>query len=82
VLANKLPNLVDPVTKSTDEVIVCTTNVCAVNVFLTNKLSAEDAVNAVVAIDAVPDIVPPPAIVIDPLILILPDTDSEPVIVG
>jgi hypothetical protein len=30
VLASKVPNLVDPVTKSTDDVIVCTISVCAV----------------------------------------------------
>ena len=40
------PNLVDPVTTSWDEVIVCTTIVCAVNVPLTVKLSAEEAVAA------------------------------------
>ena len=30
MLLNKLPNLVDPVTKSTDDVIVWTISVCAV----------------------------------------------------
>ena len=43
---NKDPNLVEPVTKSTDEVIVCTTIVCAIRVPLTKKSSAEDAVDA------------------------------------
>ena len=57
VLVNRLPNLVDPVTKSVDEVITCATIVWAVSVpvikaleavisCLTKKLSAEDAVNA------------------------------------
>ena len=39
-------NLVEPVTKSTYEVIVCTSIVWAVNVPRTVKLSAEDAVVA------------------------------------
>jgi hypothetical protein len=46
VLDNVDPNLVLPVTKSTDEVIVCTTNVCAVNVDATVNESAYDAVAA------------------------------------
>ena len=57
VLVSCVPNLVDPVTKSTDDVIVCTTRVCAVIVLLTRrfdavafclitKLSADDAVAA------------------------------------
>ena len=46
VLVNELPKRVDPVTKSVDEVIVCTTIVCAVRVPLTIKLSALDAVFA------------------------------------
>jgi hypothetical protein len=63
VLSNNDPNLVDPVTKSTDEVIVCTTNVCAVNVFLTVKASADEAVcacivnEALVALNAYEDVV-------------------------
>jgi hypothetical protein len=40
------PNLDEPVTKSVDDVIVCTTIVCAVNVPRTVKLSADDAVAA------------------------------------
>ena len=57
VLVSKVPNLVEPVTKSVEEVIVWATIVCTVNVleikallavilFLTIKLSADDAVNA------------------------------------
>jgi hypothetical protein len=38
VLAAIDPNLVLPVTKSTDEVIVCTTNVCAIILPATVKL--------------------------------------------
>jgi hypothetical protein len=52
VLANKLPKRVDPVTKSTDDVIVCTTNVVAVNVPATVNAFANDEVTAVVANDA------------------------------
>jgi hypothetical protein len=40
------PFRVDPVTKSIDEVIVCTFIVCAVKVPLTVRLSADDAVAA------------------------------------
>jgi hypothetical protein len=47
-----LPKWVDPVTKSTELVIVCTTIVCAVRVPLTVKASADDAVAAVVEIVA------------------------------
>ena len=46
MLAVVEPNLEEPVTKSVDDVIVCTTIVCAVNVPLTVKLSADDAVDA------------------------------------
>jgi hypothetical protein len=46
VLANIDPKLVDPVITLTDEVIVCTTNVCAVNVDATVNESAYDAVAA------------------------------------
>ena len=46
VFDNKEPLIEDPVTKSIDDVIVCTFIVCAVNVPLTVKLSAEDAVSA------------------------------------
>jgi hypothetical protein len=46
------PNLVLPVTKSTLDVIVCTTIVCAVNVPATVKLFANDAVTAETAFDA------------------------------
>jgi hypothetical protein len=52
VFPNIDPNLVEPVTKSTDEVIVCTTNVCAVNVFLTVKASADEAVCACIVNEA------------------------------
>ena len=52
VLANKLPKRVDPVTKSTDEVIVCTTNVVAVNVPATVKAGENDAVVAYDALAA------------------------------
>ncbi len=50
------PKRVEPVTKSTLDVIVCTTIFCAVKVPLTVKLSAEDAVVAVVAVAAFPEI--------------------------
>jgi len=53
VLEAIVPNRVDPVTKSIDEVITCATIVVAVKVFLTIKLSAEDAVFAKLAYDAV-----------------------------
>jgi hypothetical protein len=91
------PNRVEPVTKSTLDVIVCTTSVCAVNVFLTKKLSADDAViafdadcakatnDAVAAYDAEaiePEMEMPPEAVIPPLIFTLPDTVSEPVTTG
>ena len=46
VLEMMLPKWVDPVTKSTELVIVCTTIVCAVRVPLTRNESAEDAVAA------------------------------------
>ena len=46
VFANKLPNLVEPVTNSCDEVIVCTTIVWAVKVPATVKLFAYDDVAA------------------------------------
>ena len=57
MFVNRLPNLVDPVTKSIEEVIVCATIVCTVSVllinallavklFLTLKLSADDADSA------------------------------------
>ena len=46
MLVSKDPKRVDPVMKLTDDVIVCTTSVCAVNVPLTVKLSALDAVDA------------------------------------
>ena len=52
VLAVNDPKRVDPVTKSIDEVIVCTTNVCAVNVFATVNVFANEAVAAVVAFTA------------------------------
>ena len=46
VLEMMLPKWVDPVTKSTELVIVCTTIVCAVRVPLTRNESPEDAVAA------------------------------------
>jgi hypothetical protein len=54
VFCTTVPKCVDPVTISTEAVIVCTIKVCAVNVPLTVKLSAEDAVNAFKAQLAVP----------------------------
>jgi len=50
VLELKVPKRVEPVTKSTLDVIVCTTIFCAVKVPLTKKLSA---LEAVIALDAV-----------------------------
>jgi hypothetical protein len=52
LVLNEDPNLVEPVTKSTLDVIVCTTKVCAVNVPATVKLFANDAVTAETAFDA------------------------------
>ena len=57
VLVSRLPNLVEPVINSVDDVITCATMVCAVSVpnisaleavtsCLTKKLLAEDAVSA------------------------------------
>jgi hypothetical protein len=46
VLVDKLPKRVEPVTKSVDDVMVWATIVWAVNVPLTKKLSADDAVVA------------------------------------
>jgi hypothetical protein len=46
MLDDKDPNLLDPVTKAVEDVIVCATIVCAVRVLLTVKLSAEEAVAA------------------------------------
>ena len=60
MFASNVPNLVDPVMKLTDEVIVWAIIVCAVNVPLTKKSSADDAVAAyealvaLIAYDAVP----------------------------
>jgi hypothetical protein len=51
VLATNDPKRVDPVIKLTDEVIVCTTNVCAVNVPATVNAFANDDVTAEVAND-------------------------------
>jgi hypothetical protein len=56
VFANNDPLRVDPVINSIDEVIVCATIVCAVNVPRTVKLSADEAVaayDAEIAFDAV-----------------------------
>ena len=88
---NKLPNIVDPVTKSTEDVIVCTTKVCAVIVpliraleavkeFLTMKSSAEDAVAAFLAQLAVPnkDPVKPVVAVTDPVTVKFPLTLAVP----
>ena len=52
VLVNNVPKRVDPVTKSMLEVMVWATIVCAVNVPLTKKLSAEEAVDANEALTA------------------------------
>ena len=46
MLESSVPNLVEPVTKSWDEVITCTNKVWAVIVPLTKKSSALDAVAA------------------------------------
>jgi hypothetical protein len=52
VLAAIDPNRVEPVTKSTLDVIVCTTNVCAVKLPATVNVFANDAVCAETAFDA------------------------------
>ncbi len=52
VLLCNVPNRVDPVTNSVDEVIVCATIVCAVSVPRTVKSSADDAVAAYDALTA------------------------------
>jgi hypothetical protein len=49
VFDNEFPNTLDPELYITLEVIVCTFNVCAVNVPATVKLFANDEVNDVVA---------------------------------
>jgi hypothetical protein len=84
------PNTLDPLEYRTLDVIVCTTNVCAVNVPLVKKLSADDAVAANDADVAVPenDPVNPAVDVKLPLNIAgpifvnvpLPDTVNEPVI--
>ena len=88
------PNRVLPVTKSTELVIVCTTNVCAVKVEATVNAFANDAVaeetafdadcakatnDAVAAYDA--DAIEPDSVML-PELIILPVTVSEPDIVG
>jgi hypothetical protein len=79
---NDDPNRVEPVTKSTELVIVCTTNVCAVSVPLVKKLSAEDAVAAFDALSAYDaDAIEPDSVML-PEVIILPVTVSEPDIVG
>ena len=47
-----LPNIFEPLLYTTEEDTVLTTKVWAVKVFLTKKLLAEDAVNALVAFTA------------------------------
>jgi hypothetical protein len=94
VLEAKDPNLVDPVTKSTELVIVCTTNVCAVKVEATVNAFANDAVAAETAFDADcakatndavsaydADATEPDSVML-PEVIILPVTVSEPDIVG
>jgi hypothetical protein len=94
VLESKDPNRVEPVTKSTELVIVCTTNVCAVSVPATVKASAYDAVCAETAFDADcakatndavsandADATEPDSVML-PEVIILPVTVSEPDIVG
>jgi hypothetical protein len=94
VLEAKDPNLVEPVTKSTELVIVCTTNVCAVKVPATVNAFANDAVAAETAFDAdcakatndavaaYDDDATEPDSVMLPEVIILPVTVSEPDIVG
>ena len=74
VFERLLPNILDPDEYSTLEVIVWTTNFCAVIVPATVKLSAYDAVTAFVANDDVPcnDPVKPRVAIILPVTLILP----------
>lgn len=94
MFVSSVPNFVEPVTKSTDEVIVCTTNVCAVIVLFTSrldavafclitKLSAELAVAAVIAFKAqlaVPNRLPviPADTLRDPVTNALPLTSNLP----
>ena len=71
MLDNNEPFLVEPVTNSTDEVIVWATIVWAVNVPLTVKLSADDAVAAnedETAFDAMPSNEPVNEPVNDPVL--------------
>jgi hypothetical protein len=82
VLESKDPNRVDPVTKSTELVIVCTTNVCAVKLPATVNALANDAVCAFDALSAYDADATEPDSVILPEVNILPVTVSEPDIVG
>ena len=94
MLEAKDPNLVEPVTKSTELVIVYTTNVCAVKVEATVNAFANDAVSAETAFDADcakatndavsaydADAIEPDSVML-PEAIILPVTVSEPDIVG
>ncbi len=94
LVLNDDPNRVEPVTKSTELVIVCTTNVCAVKVPATVNVFANDAVSAETAFDADcakatndsveandADATEPDSVML-PEVNILPVTVSEPDIVG
>jgi hypothetical protein len=94
VFPNIDPNRVEPVTKSTELVIVCTTNVCAVKLPATVNAFANDAVAAETAFDADcakatndavaaydADAIEPDSVIL-PEVNILPVTVSEPDIVG
>ena len=76
VLVNKLPNLVDPVTNSTDDVIVCTTNLCAVIVpvdvmspsTIIEPVWKYEPVNEIISISAENNVPGSPIIPTDPVI--------------
>jgi hypothetical protein len=82
LVLNDDPNRVDPVTKSTELVIVCTTNVCAVKLPATVNAFANDAVCAFDALSAYDADATEPDSVMLPEVIILPVTVSEPDIVG
>ena len=73
----KLPKRVEPVIKIIDEVIVCATKV-----FLTVKLSADEAVNAFVDQLEVPNKLPVKLVIVaGPVMVRVPDIAVDPVII-
>ena len=92
VFERLLPNTLDPELYITEELTVCTTRVCAVKVpfinaddavieFLTIKLSADDAVSALIAQLEVPNKLPviPDVTLNEPVTVKLPVITADPV---